>query len=158
MVAIGLLASLPLILLGLADPLLLAVLAGLCKIIPVVGPLLAFLPALLVALPVDPSRSLLLIPIAVAIQQIESNLLILRIMSQAVRVSALTVILGILIGSSLYGPAGAFLAVPVPAAVQVILNDTLRPALEAEASTVPAPQTELEGEHQPGPRAFGGLR
>jgi predicted PurR-regulated permease PerM len=84
MVAIGLPAGLALILLGLADPLLLAVLAGLCEIIPMVGPFLSSLPALLVAMTVDPSRALLLIPIAVAIHQIEGNLLIPRIMSQAV--------------------------------------------------------------------------
>jgi predicted PurR-regulated permease PerM len=155
MVAIGLLASLALILLGLADPLLLAVLAGLCEVIPVVGPFLSSLPALLVALTVDPSRALLLVPIAVAIQQIDGNLLIPRIMSQAVRVSPLTVILRSLIGSILYGSAGAFLAVSVPAAVQVIINDTLRPALEAKTSTVPVPLTELEGDHQPSPRALG---
>ncbi len=51
-------------------------------------------------------------------------------MSHAVGVSPLTVILGILIGSIVYGPVGAFLAVPIAAAVQVILEEivpTLQP-------------------------------
>jgi predicted PurR-regulated permease PerM len=105
-------------------------LAGVAEIIPLVGPFLVFLPALLVALAVDPTKVLFLVPIAIIIQQIEGNLLIPRIMSHAVGVSPLTVILGILIGSIVYGPVGAFLAVPIAAAVQVILEEivpTLQP-------------------------------
>lgn len=87
-------------------------------------------------------------------KQIEGNVLVPRIMSQAVGVSPLTVILGILIGSILGGPARAFLAVPVAAAFQVILNDTLRPALEEETATVPVPEAELAGDRRPNPEAL----
>jgi putative heme transporter len=66
------------------------------------------------------------------IQQVEGNLLIQRITSYSVDVSPPTVILGSLIGSILYGPAGAFLAVPVAAAIQAILKGTPRPALEED--------------------------
>jgi hypothetical protein len=55
------------------------------------------------------------------IQQIESNVLIPRIMGHTVGVSPLTVLLGILIGAILYGLPGAFLAVPIAGAFQVIL-------------------------------------
>jgi hypothetical protein len=91
----------------------------------------------------------------VVIQQIEGNLLVPRIMSHTVGVSPLTVVLGILIGSILHGPAGAFLAVPIAAAIQVILNDTLRPALEEDLSAVPVPPSELEGDRRPDPAALG---
>jgi predicted PurR-regulated permease PerM len=154
MLALGLLAGLAFALLGLPNPLLLGVLAGLCEIIPMVGPFLAFLPALLVALTIDPTHALLLIPVAIIIQQLEGNVLVPRIMSHAVGVSPLTVILGILIGSLLGGPAGAFLAVPVAAALQVILNDTLRPTLEEETAPVPVPEAELEGDLRPNPQAL----
>jgi predicted PurR-regulated permease PerM len=153
MLALGLMSGVTFVLLGLPNPLLLAVLAGLCEIVPMIGPFLAFIPALLVALASDPIKALVLIPIAVVIQQIEGNVLIPRIMSQSVGVSPLTVILGILIGSILYGPAGAFLAVPVAAAIQVILNDTLRPALEEETPKVPVPKSELEGDIHPSPES-----
>jgi predicted PurR-regulated permease PerM len=154
MLALGLLAGLAFALLGLPNPLLLGVLAGLCEIIPMVGPFLAFLPALLVALTIDPTHALLLIPVAIIIQQLEGNVLVPRIMSHAVGVSPLTVILGILIGSLLGGPAGAFLAVPVAAALQVILNDTLRPTLEEETAPIPVPEAELEGDLRPNPQAL----
>jgi predicted PurR-regulated permease PerM len=116
-----------------------------------IGPFLAFVPALLVALTVDPFKALLLVPIAIVLQQIEGNVLIPRIMSHAVGISPLTVVLGILIGSILYGPAGAFLAVPVAAALQVILNNTLRPALEEPTPAVPVPRAELQGDVPPPP-------
>ncbi len=146
MLAIGLMTGVAFALLGLPNPLLLAMLAALFEIVPLLGPFLAFAPALLVALAVDPLKALLLVPIAVIVQQIEGNFLIPRVMSQVVGVSPLTVVLGILIGSILYGPAGAFLAVPVAAAIQVILNNTLRPALEEAAAEVPVPPAELRGD------------
>jgi predicted PurR-regulated permease PerM len=154
MLAIGAMAGAAFVLLGLPNPLLLAVLAGLFEIIPMIGPFLAFVPALLVALALDPTKALLLIPIAIVLQQIEGNVLIPRIMSHVVGVSPLTVILGILIGSILYGPAGAFLAVPVAAALQVILNHTLRPALEEPTPRVPVPEAELAGDEHPEPGAL----
>jgi predicted PurR-regulated permease PerM len=149
MLAIGVMAGAAFVVLGLPNPLLLAALAALFEVIPMLGPILAFVPALLVAATVDPFRALLLLPIAVVIQQIEGNVLIPRIMSHAVGISPLTVVLGILIGAILYGPAGAFLAVPVAAAIQVILNHTLRPALEEPTSDVPIPPAELQGDLRP---------
>jgi predicted PurR-regulated permease PerM len=154
MLAIGAMAGVAFVVLGLPNPLILAVLAGLFEIVPIVGPFLAFVPALLVALATDPFKALLLVGIAVVIQQIEGNVLIPRIMSHVVGISPLTVVLGILIGSILYGPAGAFLAVPVAAALQVILNHTLRPALEEPTPRVPVPEAELEGDQHPDPSAL----
>jgi predicted PurR-regulated permease PerM len=156
MFAIGVMAGLAFVVLGLPNPLLLAVLASLFEIIPIVGPFLAFIPALLVALTVDPTKALLLLPIAIVIQQIEGSFLVPRIMSHLVGISPLTVILGILIGSILYGPAGAFIAVPVAAAIQVILNNTLSPALEEDTPRVPVPPAELEGDRVPAGRGRSG--
>jgi predicted PurR-regulated permease PerM len=155
MLALGLMAGAAFLLLGLPNPLLLAVLAGLCEIIPLIGPFLAFVPALLVALTVDPARALLLIPLAVLIQQIEGNILIPRIMSHTIGISPLTVILGILIGSILYGPVGAFLAVPVAAAAQVILNEVLRQDSDEEVGTQP-PGPLVAADDRLGPQAVRG--
>ena len=140
MLALGVMAGVACAFLGLPNPVLLGVLAGLAEIIPLVGPFLAFVPALLVALAVDPMKALLLVPIAIVIQQFEGNVLIPRIMSHSVGVSPLTVVLGILIGTIVYGPAGAFLAVPVAAAVQVILGEVF-PALQTD----PAATADTQG-------------
>jgi predicted PurR-regulated permease PerM len=127
MLAIGIMAGIAYFVLGLPNPALLGVAAGLFEIIPMIGPFLAFAPAVLVALAVvDPTRALLVAACALVIQQIESNVLVPRVMGRTVGVSPLTVLLGILIGSSLAGLPGAFLAVPMAGAIQVILAHTLR--------------------------------
>ena len=74
---------------ALPNPLVLAVLAALCEMVPIIGPFIAFVPALLVALAFDPSKALILLPLAVLIQQIEGNVLVPRIMSHAVGISPL---------------------------------------------------------------------
>jgi predicted PurR-regulated permease PerM len=153
MLMLGGMAGLAFVALGLPNPLLLAALAGLFEIVPMLGPFLAFLPALLVAITVDPTKALILVVVAVVIQQIEGNVLVPRVMSRTVGVSPLTVILGILIGSILYGAAGAFLAVPVAAAIQVILNHTIRPAVEEPSDSVPLSEAELEDESPAVPTA-----
>ena len=63
---------------------------------------------------------------ALVIQQIESNMLVPRVMGRTVGVSPLTVLLGILVGTALAGLPGAFLAVPLAGALQVILAHALR--------------------------------
>jgi predicted PurR-regulated permease PerM len=134
MLAVGVAAGLGYIVLGLPSPLLLAGWAAVAEIVPMVGPFLAFLPAVLVALTVSPGTALAVILYAVVIQQIEGNVLVPRVMSRAAGISALTVMLGILVGVELDGLAGGFLAVPVAAALQVILAHVTRAVGAAERS------------------------
>jgi predicted PurR-regulated permease PerM len=117
----GVLAGVGFWIIGLPNPVLLGVLAGLGELVPMVGPFLAFAPAVLVALGIDPWTALIVLGYAIVIQQIESNFLVPRIMGHTVGVSPLTVLLGILIGAILYGLPGAFLAVPIAGAIQVIV-------------------------------------
>jgi predicted PurR-regulated permease PerM len=126
MLAIGFMAGLGYTVIGLPNPILLGVASGLFEIVPMIGPFLAFAPAVLVALAIDPGRAAVVAVYALVIQQIESNILVPRVMGRTVGVSPLTVILGILVGSVLAGLPGAFLAVPLAGAVQVILAHTLR--------------------------------
>jgi predicted PurR-regulated permease PerM len=127
MLAVGLMATLGYVVLGLPNPALLGVIAGMCEIIPMVGPFLAFAPAVLVALAaLDPTHALMVVAYALVIQQIESNVLVPRVMGHTVGISALTVMLGILIGGALAGLPGAFLAVPIAGALQVVLAHLLR--------------------------------
>jgi predicted PurR-regulated permease PerM len=107
--------------LGLPNPVLLGVLAGVAELIPMIGPIVGFAPAVLVALGISPWTALIVVIYAIIIQQVESNVVVPRIMGHTVGVSPLTVVLGILIGFILYGLPGAFLAVPVAGAIQVIV-------------------------------------
>ena len=126
MLAMGVMASIGFFFIGLPNPFLLGVIAAFAEVIPLVGPFLAFAPAVLVALTIDPYMALLVVAFAVVAQQFEGNVLVPRVMGHTVGVSPLTVMLGILIGAILYGIPGAALAVPVAGAIQVILAHTLR--------------------------------
>jgi predicted PurR-regulated permease PerM len=150
MLAIGVMAAVGYAVIGLPNPVLLGVAAGLLEIVPMIGPFLAFAPAVLVALTIDPTRALIVVAYALVIQQIESNVLVPRVMGRTVGVSPLTVLLGILVGSSLAGVPGAFLAVPVAGALQVILAHVLRTedASQAEEHRDPAERAEQQG-HRP---------
>jgi predicted PurR-regulated permease PerM len=148
MLAIGVMATVGYVILGLPNPILLGVAAGLFEIIPMVGPFLAFAPAVLVALAaIDPPRALAVVAYALVIQQIESNILVPRVMGHTVGVSSLTVLLGILVGSALAGLPGAFLAVPLAGALQVILAHVLRTEdpSQAEEHTDPVDRAEHQG-------------
>lgn len=125
MLAIGFMAGIGYWVLGLPNPLLLAVLSAFGEMIPLVGPVIAFVPAVLVALMIDPALAFAVIVYAVIIQQIESHVLLPRIMGHTVGISPLVVLLGILAGAALYGIPGAFLAVPLAGAAQVILAHVL---------------------------------
>jgi predicted PurR-regulated permease PerM len=133
MLAIAVMAGLGYVAIGLPNPLLLAVVAGLAELIPILGPFIAFAPAILIGLTISPATALVVAVYAVVIQQFETYVLVPRIMGHTVGVSPLTVFLGILIGAALYGVTGAFLAVPLAGAAQVILAHLLRTEDDAQA-------------------------
>jgi predicted PurR-regulated permease PerM len=148
MLAIGVMATIGYFFLGLPNPVLLGVTAGLFEIVPMIGPFLAFAPAVLVALAaIDPTRALAVVGYALVIQQIESNILVPRVMGRTVGISSLTVLLGILVGGALAGLPGAFLAVPLAGALQVILAHTLRTEdpLQAEEHADPVDRAQHQG-------------
>jgi predicted PurR-regulated permease PerM len=152
MLAIGVMATVGYFFLGLPNPALLGVLAGLFEIVPMIGPFLAFTPAVLVALAtIDPTRALMVMAYALIIQQIESNVLVPRVMGRTVGVSPLTVLLGILVGTALAGLPGAFLAVPLAGAIQVVLAHVLRTedSSQAEEHRDPADRAAHQGTAQP---------
>jgi predicted PurR-regulated permease PerM len=155
MLAVGTMATLGYVVIGLPNPALLGVIAGLCEIIPMVGPFLAFAPAVLVALAaLDPTHAVVVVVYALVIQQIESNVLVPRIMGRTVGVSPLSVVLGILIGGALAGLPGAFLAVPIAGALQVILAHLLRSEDPSQAEEHADPTDRAVHEGQPvAPRA-----
>jgi predicted PurR-regulated permease PerM len=126
MLAIGVMATIGYTVIGLPNSILLGVAAGLFEIVPMIGPFLAFAPAVLVALAVNPAQAIVVVIYALIIQQIETNILVPRVMGHTVGVSPLTVLLGILVGSALAGLPGAFLAVPLAGALQVVLAHALR--------------------------------
>ena len=131
--SIGVASFIALMLIGFNNPLLLAVVAAVAELLPIIGPWIAAVPAVIVAFTQDPVKALLTIIAYIIIQQLESNLLAPRIMGRAVRLHPLAVILALLAGASLFGIVGALVAVPVASAISVILDE-----VRASRSGVPA--------------------
>jgi predicted PurR-regulated permease PerM len=134
-------------LMGVKFWLLLAVFAALAEIIPLAGPYIGTIPAILVALTQSLQLAAIVAGYGVLVQLLENNILVPRIMGHATGVSPLTVILGILIGSTLMGIPGALLAVPVAAAIQVLLTDLDLLSGEAQPLADIAEQREAVASH-----------
>ena len=131
MTVIGVVSYIGLLLLGIEHALALAVLAGLTEAIPVVGPLLGAIPAVIVGLTISPLRALFVILLYVVIQQLEAHVLVPKIMENNVGLNPLIVIVVLAAGGALGGILGAILAIPIAGAVQVFLQRLLiQPAIE----------------------------
>jgi predicted PurR-regulated permease PerM len=102
---------------------LLAIFAAVTEIIPILGPWIGGIPAVLLALTDGPVKALVVAVFIIVLQQVEGNILVPRIQGDAIGLSPLTVILAILAGTSLAGPIGGILAVPIAAIIQVIIQD-----------------------------------
>ena len=109
---------------------MLALVAAIGEMIPIVGPILSAVPATAVALSVSPTLALGVIVFFVAQQQLENHLLVPKIMQRQVGISPVFVIIALLIGGSLLGVMGAILAVPTAAILQVLLEETLSESTE----------------------------
>jgi predicted PurR-regulated permease PerM len=109
--------------LGLEGALLLGLIAGLAEAIPIVGPALGAVPALVVAAATGRVELILLVALVyVVIQILEGNVLVPMVMRSTIGVPPFVVIAALLLGATLGGVVGAFLAVPITAAVVVILE------------------------------------
>ena len=119
----GVLIGLGLVILGVPLAIPLAVLTFLGGFIPIVGALVAGALSVLVALVSNGfTAALIVLAIIVAVQQLEGNVLQPILQARSLGLHAAVVLLAVTAGSTLYGIAGAFLAVPVAAASAVVLR------------------------------------
>lgn len=119
---IGAMALVAYMLIGLPNALVLALVAGVMEAVPMIGPLLGAVPAALVALSIGPEKVIWVIVATVVIQQLENSLLVPRIMKKAVGVNPFVTLLALFAFSSLFGLAGALMAIPIAALIQLALN------------------------------------
>jgi predicted PurR-regulated permease PerM len=119
---IGTLALIAYLLIGLPNALVLALVAGVLEAVPMIGPLLGAVPAGLIALSIAPAKLIWVIVATVVIQQLENSFLVPRVMRKAVGVNPFVTLLAFFAFSSLFGIAGALMAIPMAAIIQLILE------------------------------------
>lgn len=122
---IGITAAIGLWLMGVPYFYVLALIAGIGEMIPVVGPFIAAVPAVAVAATISWQKVLMVAVFFLIQQQVENHVLVPKIMERQVGISAVAVILALLIGGSLLGVLGAILAIPSAAILQVVLGEFL---------------------------------
>lgn len=138
MAAVGGAATTAFLLLGIPNALLLGLLMAIFEIVPMVGPLLGAIPALLMTMGAEPDKVLIVAGVLLAIQIAENNWLVPRVMDESVGVNAIVSLLALGAFGALFGFVGALLAVPLAAALQIILQRLLFAVpISAEAPVVP---------------------
>ena len=128
--AVGLTAFIAYLLIGLPYTLVLAIFAGVMEMVPVFGPALGAIPALLVALSIDPSKALWVVMATVVIQLLENAVLVPRIMKHSMGVNPIIVLLSLIAFGSVFGFVGALLALPLAAIIQLLVSRVVLTAAE----------------------------
>ena len=118
--------------LGLPFPLLMGVLAFAITIIPLVGPVLYWITATVLALFTSPLAALIFAIAYLIYIQIEAYVITPKVMSKAIEIPGSLVVIGALIGGTLMGLLGALIAVPVTASILLIIKQVFIPKQDAK--------------------------
>lgn len=124
-----------LMILGVPAVVPLAVIAGLCDVIPVLGILLATVPAVLLALTVSPSAALVVVVAYLGYHLFETYFLLPRIYGNKLKISTLSVLLALIVGGALQGIIGAVLVLPLVAVYPIIERHWLGSYLNSRVLT-----------------------
>ncbi len=122
MVAVGTLVGVGLALLGVPLALSLGLIAGLMEFIPIVGPIVAAIPGILLAFAVGPETAIYVIIFYIGVQQIEGNVLTPLIQRWAVHLPPVVAVLSILVAGILFGILGVIFATPIAVVVMAMVK------------------------------------
>jgi predicted PurR-regulated permease PerM len=153
MVVVGGLTGLAYSLVGVPSAPLLGLVAGLTEAIPMVGPVIGAIPAILLTVTFAPEALPWMLLSYALIHLGEANILVPRIMRNAVGVSPFLILVSLLVGGAMGGLVGALISVPAIAAVVAILE-------RLQDRETPVPQDAAEAtppaiEPTPGPSDAG---
>jgi predicted PurR-regulated permease PerM len=135
MLLVGVLATVGLLVIGVQYALLLGLFAGVAELIPIFGPLIAWVPAVLVAFAEGPTQALWVTGLYLVIQQLEGNAIQPMVQRFAVDLPQALTVVAVLGGGVLFGPIGLFIGTPLVAIVLVLikmlyLHDVLGQSIE----------------------------
>jgi predicted PurR-regulated permease PerM len=150
MAAMGIATGTAYTLLGVPGALLLGLIAAITEAIPIIGPLLGAIPAVLVASTVSPELALVVAGVYIVIQLIEGSVLVPLVMRNTIGISPLLVLLSLLVGAAAGGLLGALLAVPIVASAEIILSrlQAREEPVAQDPAAIETPDDEARGDHQ----------
>ncbi|WP_043879441.1 AI-2E family transporter [Azorhizobium caulinodans] len=113
MIVVGLLCGIGLAVLGVPAALALGLFAGLAEFVPMVGPVMAAIPALLLALTVGMETTFYTLLLFLVVQQVESNIISPLLQQELVSLPAAVTLFSVVAFGTLLGPLGLLLATPL---------------------------------------------
>lgn len=127
---IGLVTTIALTILGVRSALLLGVLAGILEVVPTIGPIIAMIPAVLIAFfqgsthwAIEPTLFALIVVLTYfGIQQLENHVVVPNVLGASVNLPPVLILAGTIVGASLAGVLGIFLAAPVLATARLFFQ------------------------------------
>lgn len=122
MVVVGTLTGLGLWALGMPSALVLGLIAGLLEFIPFAGPIIAAIPAVLIALAVSPQMALSVVLLYLIVQQFEGNLLTPLVQQYAVDLPGAVLLFSLIGFGTLFGTLGVILAAPLAVVTMVLIK------------------------------------
>ncbi len=149
MTIIGLLFTIGLSIIGVPYALLLGLLSGLLAFVPFVGPLISVIPPILLALVDDPIKVLWVIAAYGVVQFVEGNIVQPVVMSRAVSLHPAVIVFAILIMGTLFGFVGVFFAIPLVAALHVLVIELWIKRMNSLGTDPDPPKEEPEEEETP---------
>ncbi len=123
---VGLLSYIGLSLLGIKYALILSLIIMVLELVPMVGPVLAAIPAVFLAFMQSPSLGFWVIVLYVFVQQLENHVLVPIILGKTLNLNPVVVIIALLIGQQLAGIPGMILSVPIATIIVEMLDDVAR--------------------------------
>ncbi|HEY4493314.1 MAG TPA: AI-2E family transporter [Candidatus Paceibacterota bacterium] len=131
-VIVGVLVYLGLFILQVPYATSLAALAALLEIIPIFGPIIAAIPAIIIAFSISPTLGLMVVGLYVIIQQFENHLIYPLVVTKIVGIPPIIVIVALLAGGQLAGILGFLLAIPLTTVLVELFNDLEKHKLAAQ--------------------------
>ncbi len=126
MLTVAIFTYVGLTILGIPYALPLSILAGIFEALPIIGPLIGAIPAVLIGFGISPIMGISVSALAFLIQQLENNILVPKIMEKSAGFSPFVILLAISIGFKLGGVAGVVISIPVLIITQVVIEKFLR--------------------------------
>lgn len=137
-IIIGTVTTIALMILGVRSALLLGILAGILEVVPTIGPIIAMIPAVFIAFfqgstnwQIDPLVfGLIVVLTYFGIQQLENHLIVPNVLGASVDLPPVVILIGTVVGASLAGVLGIFLAAPIIATGRLFFGYVLTKLFE----------------------------
>lgn len=137
MVIVGVLVGLGTWLIGLPAPIALGLVAGIVEFIPIIGPVLGAIPALIFALAEGGNAIWWTLGLFIAIQQIESNLIMPLVEKRMVRIPPALFLFAVVAVGLVFGFLGVLIAAPLTVVVYVLVKKLYVRDVLGEDTTLP---------------------